>query len=190
MAWRRPGDKPLSEPLMANLPTHICVARPQWVKCDFSLIPLFWHCLIVSHIIFVYNSNITVTILKSVWPSDTIWWHRSGSTLAQIMACCPMAPSHYLMLPDVHIYVLCVWAFLHRHWCNPLNTRVRKHHWRDGYVSAEIRICWDNQAHTMATDALDLWFTRSSAAMVLNLQYDRSWSTIFKYLHHLSVDKP
>ena len=32
MAWRRPGDKPLSEPLMVNLPTHICVTRPQWVN--------------------------------------------------------------------------------------------------------------------------------------------------------------
>ena len=25
MAWRRPGDKPLSEPMMISLPTHICV---------------------------------------------------------------------------------------------------------------------------------------------------------------------
>ena len=32
MAWRRPGDKPLSEPMMVNLPTHICVTRPQLVK--------------------------------------------------------------------------------------------------------------------------------------------------------------
>ena len=32
MAWRRPGDKPLSEPVMDSLPTHICVTRPQWVK--------------------------------------------------------------------------------------------------------------------------------------------------------------
>ena len=32
MAWRRPGDKPLSEPMMVNLPMHICVTRPQWVK--------------------------------------------------------------------------------------------------------------------------------------------------------------
>ena len=32
MAWRRPGDKPLSEPMMVKLPTHICVTRPQWVK--------------------------------------------------------------------------------------------------------------------------------------------------------------
>ena len=32
MAWRRPGDKPLSEPMMVCLTTHICVTRPQWVK--------------------------------------------------------------------------------------------------------------------------------------------------------------
>ena len=32
MAWRRPGDKPLSEAMMVNLPTYICVTRPQWVK--------------------------------------------------------------------------------------------------------------------------------------------------------------
>ena len=32
MAWRRPGDKPLYEPMMVSLPTHICVTRPQWVK--------------------------------------------------------------------------------------------------------------------------------------------------------------
>ena len=32
MAWRRPGDKPLSEPMMVSLLTHICVTRPQWVK--------------------------------------------------------------------------------------------------------------------------------------------------------------
>ena len=29
MAWRHPGDKPLSEPTMVSLPTHVCVARPQ-----------------------------------------------------------------------------------------------------------------------------------------------------------------
>ena len=32
MAWRRPGDKPLSEPMMVNLLTHRCVTLPQWVK--------------------------------------------------------------------------------------------------------------------------------------------------------------
>ena len=32
MAWRRPGDKPLSEPMMVSSQTHICVTRPQWVN--------------------------------------------------------------------------------------------------------------------------------------------------------------
>ena len=32
MAWCRPGDKPLSEPMVGCLLTHICVTRPQWVN--------------------------------------------------------------------------------------------------------------------------------------------------------------
>ena len=40
MAWRRPGDKPLSEPMMVSLLTHICVTRPQWVKTVFVLVML------------------------------------------------------------------------------------------------------------------------------------------------------
>ena len=34
--------------------------------------------------------------VSHLWPSDAILWHRSGSTLAQVMALCLMAPSHYL----------------------------------------------------------------------------------------------
>ena len=33
---------------------------------------------------------------NSLWPSDAIWQHRSGSTLAQVMARCLTAPSHHL----------------------------------------------------------------------------------------------
>ena len=42
-AWRRPGDKPLSEPMVVNLLTHICVTRPQWVKeqCPWPC-PAYW----------------------------------------------------------------------------------------------------------------------------------------------------
>ena len=45
MAWRRSGDKPLSEPVMVSLLTHISVTRPQWVKgCRLVLFAYF-----VSH---------------------------------------------------------------------------------------------------------------------------------------------
>ena len=46
MAWRRPGDKPLFEPMMVRLLMHICVTRSQWVNqpllivsvsCTYSL---------------------------------------------------------------------------------------------------------------------------------------------------------
>ena len=39
---------------------------------------------------------ILMKLINSLWPSDAIWWHISGSTLAQVMACCLAAPSHYL----------------------------------------------------------------------------------------------
>ena len=41
MAWRRSGDKPLSEPMMVSLLTHICVTRPQWVIQKENLFLLF-----------------------------------------------------------------------------------------------------------------------------------------------------
>ena len=39
MAWRRPGAKPLSEPMMVRSLTHICVSLPQWVN----------HCWLIVH---------------------------------------------------------------------------------------------------------------------------------------------
>ena len=43
MAWRLSGDKPLSEPMMVSLPTHICVTRPQWVKSLVLLANIMGH---------------------------------------------------------------------------------------------------------------------------------------------------
>ena len=34
--------------------------------------------------------------VNSLWPSNAIWQHSSGSTLAQVMACCHQVTSHYL----------------------------------------------------------------------------------------------
>ena len=36
MAWRWTGDKPLSEPMMVSLLTHISVTRPHWVLTAIS----------------------------------------------------------------------------------------------------------------------------------------------------------
>ena len=48
-------------------------------------------CIKKSREMWIYSD-----FLNSLWPSDAIRWQRSGSTLAQVMACCLMAPSHYL----------------------------------------------------------------------------------------------
>ena len=41
MAWRRLGDKPLSEPMMVRLQTHICVTWPQLVKWNENVEKLY-----------------------------------------------------------------------------------------------------------------------------------------------------
>ena len=48
MAWRHSGAKPLSEPMMISLPTHIYVTRPQRVKCCVD------HTSTVLNVVFVY----------------------------------------------------------------------------------------------------------------------------------------
>ena len=79
MAWRRPGDKPLSEPMMVSLLTHKCVTRPQWVNTICA--EMFWgkaklplHFSIISrhwdYPNFFNPSSPTVSILASddQWP--------------------------------------------------------------------------------------------------------------------------
>ena len=33
---------------------------------------------------------------RSLWPREIIWWQKYRSPLAQVMACCLMAPNHYV----------------------------------------------------------------------------------------------
>ena len=45
MAWRWPGDKPLSEPMMVSLLTDICITQPQWVNIIYVICHIsftFW----------------------------------------------------------------------------------------------------------------------------------------------------
>ena len=69
-----------------------------------------WSCNITNYAIIlgIYCSFLTIYTkmayigpaeiwFNSLWPSDAIWWHRSGSILTQVMAWCLMAPSHYLV---------------------------------------------------------------------------------------------
>ena len=69
MAWRRLGDKSLSEPMIVRLPTHICITRPQWVKQRIpqpgpgQMVVCHWE---IRHEIYVSSLN---------------WWGRPGIKL-------------------------------------------------------------------------------------------------------------
>ena len=69
MAWRRAGNKPLSEPMMVSLPTHICVTQPQWVKvCCLQLVTILSkECFMCIH-----NEIITWKCISCYKP---FWWN-------------------------------------------------------------------------------------------------------------------
>ena len=62
----------------------------KWLTTQI-LLEFSWYC--VCMVLFLQNSSSHDDSLRS---SDAIWLQRSGSTLAQVMACCLTAPSHYL----------------------------------------------------------------------------------------------
>ena len=68
-----------------------------WIQSKLYVLPLVIKIVInFSSPICRNYSDICLSGLHSLLPSDTIWQHRYGSTLTQVMACCLRAPSHYL----------------------------------------------------------------------------------------------
>ena len=69
IAWYRPGDKPLSEPMMFSLLTHVCLTRPQWVNAinDKGWLAHSMECCFpaaLSRVYFCHNAHITIYILE------------------------------------------------------------------------------------------------------------------------------
>ena len=48
------------------------------------------------NLVLMWHFDFSTRIINTLWPNDVIWWRWSWSTLAQVMACCLTAPSHYL----------------------------------------------------------------------------------------------
>ena len=81
MAWRRPGDKPLSEPMMVNLLTHICVTQPQWVNSKqiprqncpqfadaiFKLVSLKQRCILILILLAFASSSLICYKPSMIW---------------------------------------------------------------------------------------------------------------------------
>ena len=56
MAWRRPGDEPLSEPMMVNSLTHVCVPRHLWVNSSYIDISITRNCVTIFRA-FLWTDN-------------------------------------------------------------------------------------------------------------------------------------
>ena len=107
LAWRRLGDKPLSEPTMGSLPTHICVTRRQWDKrqrwsnlrlsgvpargqvvvCrqrNHNKQPICWNqwdiCDIISHKLSDWLSKMATFCVQAPWVSLWVYQIRSGQS--------------------------------------------------------------------------------------------------------------
>ena len=68
-----------------------------------------WGVLNLIFILYIFFA-----VILPFWPlshCDPIWRHRHGSTLAQIVVCCPMAPSH----PLNKCWLIIVSVILHSH---------------------------------------------------------------------------
>ena len=67
MAWRRPGDKPLSEPMMISLLMHICVARPQWVLIRYNTYMSTEQIVYAMYVLSVGNSSTNNSCSGDIW---------------------------------------------------------------------------------------------------------------------------
>ena len=91
MTWRQSGDKPLSEPMMINLPRIYASLGPNELRKKRTL----------GYVTSWEMNHVTSLIDWQFLPSThcglvTPYGNRSGSILAQVMALCLLALSHYL----------------------------------------------------------------------------------------------
>ena len=94
--------------------------------------------------------------MNSLWPRDIIWWHKSGSILAQVMTWCLMAPGHYL----------------NQCWTSQTRTTRTPAFWEypppPHDYPHRIESCWIPQVKTRSNDLEDIgWGQRSSHATQL-----------------------
>ena len=84
MAWRRTGDKPLSEQMRVSLPTHICVTRPQWVNSvENTNHDIKWKNTQID----ICLSPLMIKYFNSLGLGDAYVRHWTGSSLVHVMAC-------------------------------------------------------------------------------------------------------
>ena len=122
MAWRHPGDKPLSEQMMVKLQTHISVTRPQWViHMSFRIISEHRH-KELAPISFRTLYMINVRELGCMGPNIAMkcWFYRlleqttinkrpcrfASKTGIWSWACNLIEDPHYIIVPETQGIIL------------------------------------------------------------------------------------
>ena len=72
MAWHRPRDNSLFEPIMVHLTTHTCITQPQWVNFTVSL--LYKTSLKIGHGWVITDPFCYHFIYKRAIPSNWCGW--------------------------------------------------------------------------------------------------------------------
>ena len=98
MAWRRPGDKPLSEPMVVSLLTHIYVTRPQWV----NTIAADWNPNLIG-----WDTGSTL-ISKWMWMGDALA-HCVARTSAAIVLHTKMHCIYHILANNIRVQYHCKW---------------------------------------------------------------------------------
>ena len=71
MVLYQPGDQPLSEPMMLNLPMHMCVTQPQWINGIWRCVPFYIGVNMINELVgvvcaFVFVKTLNVPEMKYV----------------------------------------------------------------------------------------------------------------------------
>ena len=91
IAWCRPDDKPLSEPMMVSLLTHICVARPQWVECMLMDLHMIAFILCKQLYIWSHSDFFVLLFMKAGWIDPLLlleqWILKTDIKTGKVMSC-------------------------------------------------------------------------------------------------------
>ena len=109
MAWSRPGNKPLSEPMMVSLLTHICVTRPQWFKVSSN----YWSARILGLWRIICKHSLDINGL----------YYRFNFPCQKSVDKMPWCMYHQKLIPDLYsreirrIYISCLRKYITTELC-------------------------------------------------------------------------
>ena len=116
MAWRRPADKPLSEPMMVSLLTHIFVTWPQWVKMHINLrhIQVFY-AVVIGNVKNLANPRQTsqCNFLSGNWHWSFPRTAEKNKVLITDKAIIPKVMTYTFLFAEVYTYILYLLKFIH-----------------------------------------------------------------------------